>query len=57
MVSTFLDQSGASGLQIEAPVATHFPGAAFILSITAGPEPLHQAPKSKRLLQRIPPLV
>jgi hypothetical protein len=29
MVSTFLDQSGASGLQIEAPVATHFTGAGF----------------------------
>jgi hypothetical protein len=57
MVSTFLDRSGASGLQIEAPVATHFPGADFILKITAGSEPPHQARKSKRLLQRIPPLL
>jgi hypothetical protein len=28
-VSIFLGQSGASGLQIEAPVATHFTGAGF----------------------------
>jgi len=51
MVSTFLDQSSASGLQIEAPVATHFTRAGFHPQITAGPEPLHQARKSKHLLQ------
>jgi len=57
MVSTFLDQSGASALQIEAPLATHFTGAVFHPFDHRRHDLLHQTPKLKRLLQRIPQML
>jgi len=57
MVSTFLDQSGASALQIEAPLATHFTGAGFHPFDHRRHDLLHQTPKLKRLLQRIPQML
>jgi hypothetical protein len=57
MASILLDQSRVLGSQIEAPVATHFTGAGFHPLDHRRHELLHQARKSKRLWQRIPPVI